>query len=231
MDKEEAKRILLRSVLNLQERRGDITIGDLEAEVINNACLYILKNQKEHMSKSKSIEEIFLSALNSVTDFVPYAQAFTEAAMELFPRHYTENEAIIANLGIQQNIAWEGMWDHLRNYFQKNHGLQIDNVETTPTTFYSTNHKRFENNTLISESDVARTINLSFIDNKQEIIVSIEPSLSPKKAYLISNENRKLKYKGYDPDYLFIITLDEFKEIEIFTLEMPNRNLKIMYFE
>ena len=47
MDKEEAKRILLRSVSNLQERRGDITIGDLEAEVINNACLYILKNQKE----------------------------------------------------------------------------------------------------------------------------------------------------------------------------------------
>jgi len=231
MDKEEAKRILLRSVSNLQERRGDITIGDLEAEVINNACLYILKNQKEQMSKSKSIEAMFLSALNSAKDFVPYAQAFTEAAMELFPRHYTEKEAIPATFGIQQNIAWEGMWDHLRNYFQKNHGLQIDNVETTPTTFYSTTHKRFENNALTLESDVERTINLSFIDDKKEIIVSIEPSLSPKKAYLISNKNSTLKYKGYDPDYLFIITLDEFEEVENFTLEMPNRNLQIIYYE
>lgn len=231
MNKETAKQILSKSISNLQERRGDLTVGDIEAEVINNACLYILKNQKEKTQGSKTIEEMFLGALDATKDFVPFAQAFTEAAMELFPRHYTEKEAIPATFGIQQNIAWEGMWDHLRNYFQKNHGIQIDNVETTPTTFYSTSHKRYENNSLTSESEVERTINLSFIDNKQEIIVSIEPSLSPKKGYLISQEDKELKYKGYDADYLFSIKFDDFDEVETFILEMPNRNLKIVYFE
>jgi len=231
MNKETAKQILSKSISNLQERRGDLTVGDIEAEVINNACLYILNNQKEKTQGSKTIEEMFLSALDATKDFVPFAQAFTEAAMELFPRHYTEKEAIPATFGIQQNIAWEGMWDHLRNYFQKNHGIQIDNVETTPTTFYSTSHKRYENNSLTSESEVERTINLTFIDNNQEIIVSIEPSLSPKKGYLISQEDKELKYKGYDADYLFSIRLDDFEEVETFILEMPNRNLKIVYFE
>jgi len=231
MNKETAKQILSKSISNLQERRGDLTVGDIEAEVINNACLYILKNQKEKTQGSKTIEEMFLGALDATKDFVPFAQAFTEAAMELFPRHYTEKEAIPATFGIQQNIAWEGMWDHLRNYFQKNHGIQIDNVETTPTTFYSTSHKRYENNSLTSESEVERTINLSFIDNNKEIIVSIEPSLSPKKGYLISQEDKELKYKGYDADYLFSIRLDDFDEVETFILEMPNRNLKIVYFE
>ena len=72
---------------------------------------------------------------------------------------------------------------------------------------------------------------LNFIDDNQELIVSIEPSLSPKKSHLISNSDNILKYKGYDPDYLFTVKLDDFDEVEQFTLEMPNRNLKIVYFE
>ena len=123
------------------------------------------------------------------------------------------------------------MWDFLRDYFQKNHGVQIDEVETTPLIFYSTKHKRYENGNLVSESEVERTINLSFIDDKEELIVSIEPSLSPKKSHQISNNGNEIKFKGYDPDYMFIVRLDDFDEVEQFTLEMPNRNLKIIYFE
>ena len=231
MNKETAKQILSKSISNLQERRGDLTVGDIEAEVINNACLYILKNQKEKTQGSKTIEEMFLGALDATKDFAPYAQAFTEAAMELFPRHYTEKEAIPATFGIQQNIAWEGMWDHLRNYFQKNHGIQIDEVETEPTIFYSNKHKRYENNSLVSESEVERTINLNFIDNKNVLVIGIAPSLSPKKSYKLERNGNSVKYKGDDPDYLFTVTYDDFDEVEQFTLEMPNRGLKIVYFE
>jgi len=231
MNKQTAKQILAQSMANLQERRGSVTSADLETEVINNACLVILKNQKEKMRQGKSNEEMFLGDLNATQDFIAIAQAFTEGAMELFPQNYTAREAVVATMGIQQNVLWEGMWDFLRDYFQKNHGIQIDDIETTPLIFYSTLHKRYENGNLASTSEVERTINLNFIENDEEIIVSIEPSLSPKKGYIISKNESQIIYKGYDPDYLFTINLDNMEEVETFILEMPNRNLKIIYFE
>lgn len=211
MDIQKAKGILSQSITNLQSRRGQITIADVEAEVINNACLSILKNK-------------------DIANSMSYANLFTKAASELIPQ-YSERESTSAMIGIPQNVQWEGMWDFLRNYFQKNHGIQIDNVETTPSIFYSTKHKRYENGVLSSESEVERTINISFINEKKEIVVSIEPALSPKKGYIISKNQNQMQFKGFDPDYLFTVTFDTFDEVETFVLEMPNRGLKIVYFE
>jgi len=211
MNKETAKELLVQSIKNLQNRREKITMADIEAEVINNACLNILKN-------------------NDTQNAIAYAQFFTESAKELIPQ-YSEEESISALMGIQQNVLWDGMWDFLRDYFKKNHGIQIDDVETTPFIFYSTKHKRYENGILTSESEVERTINLNFINDKEELLIGIAPSLSPKKSYRISQTETQAQYKGYDPDYLFTVTYDSYEEVETFTLEMPNRNLKIIYFE
>ena len=211
MNSQTAKQILAQSITNLQTRRGQITIEDVEAEVINNACLFILKNNEIH----KATE---------------YALIFTTAASELISQ-YTQTEAVSALMGIPQNVEWEGMWDFLRDYFQKNHGIQIDNIETTPIIFYSTKHKRFEKGNLITESEVIRTININFIDDKKEIVVSIEPSLSPKKGYAVSKNQSQIQFKGFDPDYFFTVIFDDFDEVETFILEMPNRNLKIIYVE
>ncbi len=211
MNKESAKQVLAQSITNLQNRRGQITMADVEAEVINNACLNILKNK-------------------DTQNAIIYAQIFTESAQELIPQ-YSEKESMSALMGIQQNVLWDGMWDFLRDYFQKNHGIQIDEVETEPAIFYSNKHKRYENNSLVSESEVERTINLNFIDNKEVLVIGIAPSLSPKKSYKLERNGNSVKYKGDDPDYLFIVTYDDFDEVEQFTLEMPNRGLKIVYFE
>ncbi len=211
MDIQKAKEILSKSIQNLQTRRGQITMADVEAEVINNACLSILKNK-------------------DIANSMSYANIFTTAATELIGQ-YSEREAVSAMMGIPQNVQWEGMWDFLRDYFQKNHGIQIDSIETTPTIFYSTKHKRYENGVMTSESEVERTLNISFINDKKEIVVSIEPSLSPKKGYVISKNQNQMQFKGFDPDYLFTVTFDTFDEVESFILEMPNRNLKIVYFE
>jgi hypothetical protein len=211
MNKESAKQVLAQSITNLQNRRGQITIADVEAEVINNACLNILKNK-------------------DTQNAIIYAQIFTESAQELIPQ-YSEKESMSALMGIQQNVLWDGMWDFLRDYFQKNHGIQIDEVETEPAIFYSNKHKRYENNSLVTESEVERTINLNFIDNKEVLIIGIAPSLSPKKSYKLERNVNSVKYKGDDPDYLFTVTYDDFDEVEQFTLEMPNRGLKIVYFE
>lgn len=231
MTKDNAKQILGQSISNLHQRRGSLNSNDLEAEVINNACLYILKNQKDKMREGNTIEAMFTGALNATQDSLPIAKAFTDGAMELFPEHYSIKEATVATMGIQQNVSWGGMWDFLRDYFQKNHGIQIDEVEAEPIIFYSNKHKRYENNSLVSESEVERTINLNFVNNKEVLIVGIAPSLSPKKSYKLENNGNRVTYKGEDPDYLFTITYDDFDEVEQFTLEMPKRGLKIVYFE
>lgn len=226
-----AKQILTKSITNLQNRRGQITLSDIEAEVINNACLYILKNHNEQVKKVNDVSQIGLVFADNLRLHENIATFFIYAGIELFPNNYGSEEANHAKPSVIQNISWSGMWDFLRDYFQKNHGIQIDSIETSPSIFYSTKHKRYENGQLVSESEVERTINISFIKDKKEIIVSIEPALSPKSGYAISKSTNQLKFKGFDPDYLFTLNFDSFDEVEIFTLEMPNRNLKIVYYE
>jgi hypothetical protein len=231
MDKETAKQILAQSITNLNNRKGIVNSQDLQAEVINNACYYYLKNQKDKASKANSIEASLLEILNATKELIPNSKAFTEAAMELFPNHYGMPEAINATMGIQQNVAWDGMWEFLIDYFQKNHGIQIDEGNYDTAIFNSTKHMRFENGELTSESAIERIIRLDFSKDKNEIIISIEQSLSPKKAYIKNIKFDKYIYEGADPDYVFNVFFGDFGEVIKFTLKMPNRNLKIVYFE
>jgi hypothetical protein len=210
-----AKQILAKSIINLEQRRGKgtIIVSDVEAEVINNACLYILKRQKE----GKSFDSMFI------------AQTFTNAACSIIPQ-YQEQHAMIALMGIQQNVAWEGMWNYLRDYFRKNHGIQIDSITVAPKVFYSTSHERYENGILVNDGPADRTINLSFANANKELMVSIEPTLSPKSSVLFKQEEKKFIYIGTDPDYKFMVLFDAFDEIEKFILELPNRKIRIEYF-
>jgi len=117
----------------------------------------------------------------------------------------------------------------LRDYFQKKHGIAIDSIKAEPLIFYSTRHTRFENNEIVSEDDVERNININFFNKKEKIIVSIEPTLSAKTAFVSGKNDKIWTYVGEDPDYKFIIHLDKFEEVDKFVLELPNRNLKIIY--
>jgi hypothetical protein len=209
MTKDVAKKILALSVANLQNRRGEIYAEDLEREVINNACLYILQN--------------------NINDIFQITSCFTEAALELFPTFYGPRELVAANMGIRQNIQWDGMWNFLSDYFEANHGVSIDNTESETILFYSTKHNRYENYQLVSSSEVERTINLKLKEN--ELLVTIAPTLSAKEATLVSENNGVKSYLGNDPDYRFSITFDDFDEVVEFCLEMPNRNLRIEYYE
>lgn len=216
MDRATAYNVLRNGLINLQRRKGQVTVSDLEAEVINNICLALL-------SQGSQASYIHLIA--------PYTQAFTEAAA-LLSEKYRDREAAMAVIGVQQNLAWEGMWDYLRDYYQKNHGIQIDSEVTSSQTFYSTSHKRYEKEILVADTKADRTINLSFIGSRRsDVLISIEPTLSPKKARLLSESNSILKYEGYDPDYRFIVEFGTFDEIEKFVLEMPNRELRIEYYQ
>lgn len=234
MNTHNAKQILVKSINNLISRRGQITISDVEAETINNACLFILQNFHQEVKSVHDVTQIDIVLPINFMNFENICNCFVNASRELFPDDYDIESANVGKAMILQNISWSGMLDFLRDYFQKNHGIQIDKIKTASSIFYSTNHKRYENGYLVSENDDEkdiRVVNLNFIDNKKELLVSIEPSLSPKNSYLIIDDGSELVFRGYDDDYLFKIKLDDFGEVEQFTLEMPKRNLKIIYFE
>jgi hypothetical protein len=214
MNKDSAKIILAKSLENLHKRKGGITIENVDAEVINLACYEILKNRRT----GKIVNESLI------------AEAFTSAGQELI-KEYTSERATIGSFGILQNVEWEGMWDFLRNYFNKNHALSIDGIELENVTFYSTIHRRYEHNELVTESQAERVVNLVFTNNRKEVLISVEPTLSAKAANLTSTNSNISIYNGTDPDYRFTIEFDQFSEISQFTMELLPRELKIIYLE
>ncbi|WP_430932188.1 hypothetical protein [Saccharicrinis sp. 156] len=225
---QKASNVLSESFSNLQKRQGNFTTEEIEAEVINQACKYIIENHREDLKSVHDINQINSVIMKNMT-FQPYALSFINAASKLFPHQYGEAERKAAFNSIYSNISWAEMWDYLRDYFLKKHGTAIDNVTSEPCIFYSQRHERFEQGFKVSESDVERNVNVNFFNDRSEVIISIEPTLSAKKAHLVSSQNGVLNYTGADPDYLFELHLDTYDEIEHFILELPNRHLKIHY--
>ncbi len=213
MTQEQALEILSNSLLNLQERKGKLVMEQVEAEIINLSCLEVLKGSHK----------------NNVTEITTL---FINAAKALIPQ-YNDDRATIAHFGVIQNIQWDGMWEFLKNYFMSNHGINIDGDDDTSESkiFYSTSHVRYENNVEVANTPADRTIDLFFTEDNKVINVNILPTLSAKKGYLTEEQNGKLIYIGSDPDYRFTVILDVIGEVEKFILEMPNRNLRIEYFE
>lgn len=64
-------------------------------------------------------------------------------------------------------------------------------------------HKRFENGRLVSYDHVPRRANLEYDFTGSSVIISIIPTLSPKRAYLVRQDKFTLYYRGEDPDYRF----------------------------
>ncbi len=231
MNKEKARQILTQSITNLEKRNNGITQGDIEAEVINNACLAIIKNQNEKIGRGNSIKEIILGALNSTEDYYPIAKAFIHAAQELLPEYFTDEDAELAMLGIEQNLAWEGMWEFLIDYFQKHHGITITDNESTPLFFFSARQEKYEFGILTSDTDSEKTVSIIFSNDYKEVVVDIESDLPVIKGYLINKENNRLKYRNKELNYVFTITFDDFEDVESFVVEMVDQNSEVIYFE
>lgn len=206
--------ILANSLQNIHKRTGQLTIANVEAEVINHSCFQILQCRRNGV----------------MVDEMAIIDSFNQAALQLI-EEFDEGKTLATTMGVHANLAWEGMWDFLRNYFQKTHGVSIDEAQSENQTYYSNKHARYENGTFVSESEVQRIVNLTFTNDRHEIMVTIEPALSPKTGIILTRESNKCIYNGTDPDYRFDIEFDEFDEVSLFTLYLVDRGVKIIYFE
>lgn len=220
MTDEKALVTLNSSLQNLQDRSGQITTDDLEAEVINLACLEVLRLERAGNLSAGQKQRI--------------ADAFARAGQRITP-HYSESFAANARLAVQQNTTWPGMWDFLKGYFKTKHGRDIDGASSQVVTFVSTRHERYEGGRFVTESKVDRRIEIQFTDDRERVLVAIEPTLTPKQAYLVSADGGEFCFRGADPDYRFTAytgggELFNGAKIQRFKLDLIPRQLQIRYF-
>lgn len=233
-----AQQLLSKSISNLRTIRGSISPDEIQTETINITCKYLLERYGDQLRQVHEINQINRVIEYNYSLVYNDVRTFVEAVRIIYPSHTLNShpqtgqswsESTIAL--IIPNICWAGMWGFLRTYFLQNHRISIDNIELKTITFNSTKHIRYENGLKVSEALVNRLVQLIFTAGVNEVEVSISPSLSPKTAKLHSKNANDCLYIGDDKDYQFVVKYDEFEEVAHFELIMPNRSLKIVYYE
>ncbi|MBE6232514.1 MAG: hypothetical protein E7117_09155 [Bacteroidales bacterium] len=66
-------------------------------------------------------------------------------------------------------------------------------------------HKRFERGIEVSHDCVPRRANFEYDWSGNNVVISIMPTLSAKRARLIRQDGFTLYYQGEDPDYRFVL--------------------------
>ncbi len=159
---------------------------------------------------------------------------YTLAALEAIPEYSKEVEDPRYEgmyFSFQMTAEWDGLWNFLRDYFETNLGISIDNETRKIFRFDSSIHKRFENNVLITTSQAPRKITINLSEDLKNAQFSISESLSNKEANIYRIIDNKYVYIGTDPDFMFEFLLDDFNNIEKFSLTRTDRNLRIEYLE
>lgn len=215
---------------NLINRKGSINIDDMEAEVNFQCCRYILENYGEKVQSVPDVNNINNVVSHNVANFNTIIADFLRAGNQMFSEHWqVDKDGIFIHM-IAANLSWAGMWDYLTTYFMREHGEDIDDSKKESLIFYSQKHYRFENNIFVSEAVVERNVNITFFNDGEYVMISVEPTLSSKKAYLQSRSGNLLTFRGEDIDYKFILELDAYAEVEKFTLEVLSRRIKLEYY-
>ena len=70
-------------------------------------------------------------------------------------------------------------------------------------THVFSSHKRIENGKEVSHDFVARRANFEYDFTGENVVISIIPTLSPKRARLVHQDGFTLYYVGEDHDYRF----------------------------
>ena len=124
MTVQEAKFIMAESLDRFMSRNKTINLNQLQAECINNSCLYYLKEKNKAYSGLNAF-----APFNTFEKINPaeIGKTFGLATQEMIPQF---NDAMVTNaaLATVQNVGWDEMWEFLEKYFQNTHGIDINNV-------------------------------------------------------------------------------------------------------
>jgi hypothetical protein len=212
---------IINEMQNLQaSRRGrtSLDMEELQALVMNLAYLEIATAMRKDIPFDirKTYDEYERSALEAVPAYIEVVKD------SRYPGVY---------FGFEATAKWDGLWNFLREYFESNLGINIDNEERIILRYDSTRHERYENDVLVTSSEALRKVVANLSKDKKRAHFTISEVLSNKEANLMSVIGNKYTYLGTDPDFKFEFTLDSFENIDYFALIRTDRNLRLEYFE
>jgi hypothetical protein len=125
MDIQIAKKKLEDSLSNLKRIKGQLSTSDIEADIMNVACLELLKENDSWIKKGADNDSIMAVMYLNHMRYSEDVELYFEAASLLYPSIYKNpNKDIFVGLVIK-NATWSGMWDFLKKYFKDNHNKNI----------------------------------------------------------------------------------------------------------
>ncbi len=221
----EARDLLLESMNELIARTKQFTVGDLTAEINVVAVKYILDNYSPQTSNNPTT---YFQVNKS--HYGEIAKVFASAMSDQYPTVLTP--AIINDLvdNICRGIGYAdtplAIAEYLKDRHGKTSGLGGENYD-----FISSRHERYQYDSFVEASDVQRLVHINTSPNWKNIVITITPTLSAKTAHLTRRQGNTLFYTGSDPDYEFVIKLDDLDEITFFSLIRKDRDLRLDYYE
>jgi hypothetical protein len=221
----EARDLLLESMNEFITRKKQFTIGDMLAEINVVAVKFILDNYSPQTSNNPTTYlQVNKSKYGSI------ARVFATAMSDQYPAVLTP--AVINDLvdNICKGIGYADTPLAIAEYLKDRHGKTSD-LGGENYDFMSSRHERYQFDFFVEASDVHRLVHINASPNWKSIVVTITPTLSAKTAHLTSRQGNTLFYTGSDPDYEFVIELDDLDEVIFFSLIRKDRGLRLDYYE
>ncbi len=226
ISQEEARDLLVASMNELIFRNGmHFTQRDLIAEINIVSVKYILDN---YSPMKDSNPMTYLS--NNTKQFGGIARTFAMALANQYPTILTNDVVNELVKNICMGVGFTGVNDVIADYMREKHGIELaDDGESYD--FMSSRHERYQYGSFVEASEVQRLVHITSSYDWQKISVGITPTLTTKQAYLSKRDGNKLHFTGVDPDFQFVVELDDFEEVVFFSLERKDKCLRIDYYE
>ena len=214
---------------------------DLSKVLKPNEAIYVVTLQQEVLAFSLDQCLNYYDRTSSLPENVA-EMMFRECSIamrEMYPELY----------GLQAMRAMKPQFDNLSKnilearLFVQSYYMQLEEGLNQPTsgggtviTYCSTRHQRIENissahPTPWDMSYAQRIIKLHYTNFGKTLTVEMYPTLTPKRATLVSDKNDVLTYFGDDPDYVFEIETKADNTIKRISLFRRDKDVELRYFE
>lgn len=220
------KQQILDSIKDLERRFSVLSNDDIAADIINVICKYIITNKILDYRTSEHPMLSFQYNWTICSSFVRQVILSLKDDLSGIVSSKT-SESLTQNVCL--NLGWSEMPVFLDNYFIEKHGTSLSE-EREFFDFISIRHERYINECIVSKSQVDRNIRISCWNNRENITIEINPTLSLKKAYLKKKYNHLYIYNGEDPDYFFEVRFDDNDDIDYVSVSLQSRNLKLSFY-
>lgn len=203
-----------------------IYVVTLQQEVLAVSLSECIKYYDSHFSLPEVIaESIFLECSIAMREMYP--DLYGLQSMRAMKPKFDD---------LSKNITLARLF--VESYYQKlnENPSQPSGGGTKTITFCSSRHQRTEH---VSSPHPAkwdmtyaqRMIKLHYTNLGKTLTIEIYPTLTPKRARLVSDVNDVLTYIGEDPDFVFEIETKEDNTIKRISLIRRDKDIELRYFE